>query len=238
MKEDPSSLFWSLSQIGSGLEALARRSGLQPSPVQVPHPPNSIALDDAAASRDALNQWIESAATWLGLEAEPAAVPYQGLELLIKDAGPAVLQVPGSGPPRFLFLLPRNLGRRHRGCVAVLAPDLRTVPLKLEVLRTLLCGTLEEKAAPEIDGLLDEAGIAGARRGTAKAALLLEGLRTKDVGGCWMLRQSPGTSFRGQANRIHLPRRLGAPLVAHGAEYVLLIVSRDIWTMAGYSPGR
>jgi ATP-binding cassette subfamily B protein len=231
MKEDPSSLFWSLSQIGSGLEALARRSGLQPSPVQVPHPPNSIAsLDDAGASRDALNRWIESAATWLGLEAEPAAVPYQGLGLLIKDAGPAVLQVPGSGPPRFLFLLPRNLGRQHRGCVAVLAPDLRTVPLKLEVLRTLLCGTLEEKAAPEIDGLLDEAGIAGARRRTARAALLLERLRTRDVGSCWLLRQSPGTSFRSQANRIHLPRRLGALLVAHAAEYVLLIVS---WWLIG-----
>jgi ATP-binding cassette, subfamily B, bacterial len=231
MKEDPSSLFWSLSQIGSGLEALARRSGLQPSQVQVPHPPNSIAsLDDAAASRDALNQWIESAATWLGLEAEPAAVPYQGLEQLIKDAGPAVLQVPGNGVSRFLFLLPRNLGRQHRGCVAVLAPDLRTVPLKLEVLRTLLCGTLEEKAAPEVDGLLDEAGIAGARRRTARAALLLERLGTKDVGGCWLLRQSPGASFRSQASRIHLPRRLGALLVAHAAEYVLLIVS---WWLIG-----
>jgi ATP-binding cassette subfamily B protein len=231
MKEDLPAVFWSLSQIGSGVEALARSSELQPLPVLVPHPPNSIAaLGDPAASRDALNQWIESAATWLGLEAEPAAVPYQGLEQQIKDAGPAVLQVPGNGTSRFLFLLPRNLGRKNRGCLSVLAPDLRTVPLKLEAVRALLCGALEETVAPEVDRLLDEAGIADARRGTARAALLLERLRTKDVGGCWLLRQSPGAAFGSQANRIHLPRRLGALLVAHGAEYVLLIVS---WWLIG-----
>src|SRR4029077_10598898 len=96
--------------------------------------------------------------------------------------------------------------------------------------RTHLCGTLEETVAPEVDRLLDEAGIPDKRRGTARAALLLERLRTKDVGGCWLLRQSPGAAFGSQANRIHLPRRLGALVVAHGAEYVLLIVS---WWLIG-----
>jgi hypothetical protein len=36
MKEDLPSLFWSVAELGSGLEALARKSDLQPSPVQVP----------------------------------------------------------------------------------------------------------------------------------------------------------------------------------------------------------
>src|SRR5208282_3079615 len=136
MKEDLAALFWSWSDLGSGLEALARRSELEPSPVQVPHPPSSIgSLDHTASSRDALSQWIESAATWLGLEAEPSAVPYEGLEELIENAGPAVLQVPGSGPPRFLLLLPRTFSRRGifgrgAGHISVLAPDLRTVALR------------------------------------------------------------------------------------------------------------
>ncbi|PYX50498.1 MAG: hypothetical protein DMG76_34495, partial [Acidobacteria bacterium] len=103
MKEDLPSLFWSLSELGSGLEALAGRSQLQPSPVQVPNPPSLISsLSDSAARRNALNQWIESAATRLGLEAEPSAVPYEGLERLVENAGPAVLQVPGSDTPGFL----------------------------------------------------------------------------------------------------------------------------------------
>jgi ATP-binding cassette subfamily B protein len=226
MNEDLSALFWSLSQLGFGLEALARRSKLEPSPVQVPHPPSSIAfLEDSAASRDALNQWIESAATWLGLEAEPSALPYEGLERLIGNAGPAVLQVPGNGAPRFLFLLPRN-----RGPVSVLAPDLRTVPLPLEAVRALLCRTIEQTVAPEVDGLLNDAGIPDARRGVARAALLLERLRTKEVGGCWQLRQSPGASFWSQAKRAGLPRRLGTLLVAHAAEYFLLITS---WWLIG-----
>jgi ATP-binding cassette subfamily B protein len=226
MNEDLPTLFWSPSQLGSGLEALARRSKLQPSPVQVPHPPSSIAsLDNTAESRDALNQWIESAAAWLGLEAEPSTVTYEGLERLIENAGPAVLQVPGSSAPRFLFLLPRNRGR-----VSVLAPDLRAVPLQLEAVRALLCRTLEKTVAPEVDGLLNEAGIPEARCGAARAALLLERLRTKEVGGCWLIRQSPGAGFSSQVNRAHLPRRLGILLLAHAAEYLLLIVS---WWLIG-----
>jgi ATP-binding cassette, subfamily B, bacterial len=221
-----STLFWSLPQLGSGLEALARRSDLQPSAVQIPPPPTSITfLEDSAASREALNQWIESAATWLGLEAEPSALPYEGLERLIQNAGPAVLQVPGNGAPEFLFLLPRKRGR-----VSVLAPDLRAVPLPLEAVRALLCRAIEQTVAPEVDGLLNDAAIPDARRGVARAALLLERLRTKEVGGCWQIRQSPGATFWSQAKAAGLPRRLGMLLVAHAAEYFLLITS---WWLIG-----
>ena len=59
---------------------------------------------------------------------------------------------------------------------------------------------------------------------------MLERLRTKEVGGCWLLRQSPGASFWSQAKRAHLPRRLGTLLVAHAAEYFLLILS---WWLIG-----
>jgi len=235
MKEDLPALFWSFAELGTGLEALARKSELQPSSGQVPHPPGSLAsLDNTAASRDALSQWIESAATWLGLEAEPSAVPYEGLERLIENAGPAVLQLPGNGAAKFLFLLPRllprNLSPRRRGRISVLAPDLRTVSVRLEAIRSLLCRGLEETVAPEVDQLLDEAGIPESRRGIARAVLLLERLRGTDVGGCWLLRQSPGAPFWSQASRAHLPGRLGTLLVAHAAEYFLLIVS---WWLIG-----
>ena len=225
--------FWSLSQLGSGLEALARRSKLEPSAVLVPHPPSSLAaLDDNAASRDALNQWIDSAATWLGVEAEPSAIPYEGLEQLLENAGPAVLQVPGNGPARFLLLLPRTFFSRGTGTIAVLAPDLRTVSLRLDAARALLCNALEETVAPEVDRLLDETGIPDARRRAARAALLLERLRTKEVGGCWLLRPSPGAGFWSQAKRLHLPGRLGALVASFAAEYFLLILS---WWLIGLS---
>ncbi|MGA9355666.1 MAG: hypothetical protein WBV46_18405, partial [Terriglobales bacterium] len=227
---DATALFWSLPQLGSGLEALARRSKLEPSAVPVPHPPNSLAAQDDTVSRDALNQWIESAADWLGVEAEPSAIPYEGLEQLLEKAGPAVLQASGDGPLRFLFLLPRSLFPRRRGLIAVLAPDLSAVSLPIEAVRALLCDTLEETVAPEVDRLLNDTGIPVARRQKARAALLLERLRTKDVGGCWLLRQSPGSGFWSQAKRVHLPRLLGALVVSFSAEYFLLILS---WWLIG-----
>jgi ATP-binding cassette subfamily B protein len=232
---DTTALFWSLSQLGSGLEALARRSKLEPSTVAVPHPPSLLAAQDAAASldalkRDALNQWIESAANWLGVEAEPSAIPYEGLEQLLANAGPAVLQMPGDGPLRFLFLLPRTLFPRRRGRIVVLAPDLSTVSLRIDAARALLCGALEETVVPEVDRLLNETGIPDSRRQAARTALLLERLRTKEVGGCWLLRQSPGASFWSQAKRLHLPRILGALVVSFSAEYFLLILS---WWLIG-----
>jgi ATP-binding cassette subfamily B protein len=177
-----------------------------------------------------LSQWIESAAGWLGLEAEPSALPYEGLERLIENAGPAVLQLPANDAAKFLFLLPRSTPPRRRGRISVLAPDLRTVTVRLNVIRSLLCGGLEGAVAPEVDHLLDEAGIPESRRGAARAALLLERLRGKDVGGCWLLRQSPGAPFWSQITRAQLPRRMGMLLVAHAAEYFLLIVS---WWLIG-----
>jgi len=230
-KEDTPAPFWLLSQLGSGLEALARRSKLEPSAVPVPHPPSSLAaLDDAAASRDALNQWIESAANWLGVEAEPSAIPYEGLEQLLENAGPAVLQVPGNGPPRFLFLLPRTLFPGGRRRIVVLAPDLRTVSLRIDATRALLCSALEQTVSPEVDRLLNDTGIPDGRRRAARAALLLERLRAREVGGCWLLRQSPGAGFWSQMKRLHLPRRLAALVVSFAAEYFLLILS---WWLIG-----
>jgi ATP-binding cassette subfamily B protein len=102
----------------------------------------------------------------------------------------------------------------------------------MDAARALLCSALEETVAPEVDRLLDETGIPDARRRAARAALLLERLRTKEVGGCWLLRQSPGAGFWSQAKRLHLPRRLGALVASFAAEYFLLILS---WWLIGLS---
>jgi ATP-binding cassette, subfamily B, bacterial len=223
MKEDLSALCWPLSQLGTGLEALARRSGLGPAAVQVPSPPVSLSSE---TGREALGRWIDSATAWLGVEAEPSTVSYQGLERMVESAGPAVLELPGMGTSRFLLLLPR----RRRGRVSMLAPDLRTAHLSTEVVRNALCVELEKPVTREADQLLEEAGITGARREAARTALVRDRLRAKEVGGCWLLRQSPGANFWSQAKRMRLHRGVALLLAAHGVEYFLLIFS---WWLIG-----
>ena len=221
MKEDMRALGWPLSQLGTGLEALARRSGLGPSAVQVPVPPASL-----TAGREALDRLIESAAGWLGVEAEPSTVSYEGLEPMIETAGPAVLELPSMGTSRFLLLLPR----RRRGRVSVLAPDLRAVHLSTEAVRHALCVELDQPIAREVDQLLEEAGITGVRREAAQKALVHDRLKAREVGGCWLLRQSPGANFWGQIKRKRLHHGLALLLAAHSVEYFLLIFS---WWLIG-----
>jgi ATP-binding cassette, subfamily B, bacterial len=223
MKENLNTLCWPLSQLGTGLEALSRRSGLGPAAVEVPAPPISLS---SATGREALDRWIESAAGWLGVEAEPSMVSYEGLERMVETAGPAVLELPGMNTSRFLLLLPR----RRRGRVSVLAPDLRTVHLSTEEVRHTLCVELEQPVAREADQLLEEAGITGARREAARTALVRDRLRTREISGCWLLRQSPGANFWSQVKRKRLHHGLALLLTAHGVEYFLLIFS---WWLIG-----
>jgi ATP-binding cassette subfamily B protein len=220
-KEDLRTLRWPLSQLGTGLEALARRSGLEPAAVQAPPLPVSLSSE----GREVLDRWIDSAAAWLGVEAEPCTLSYDGLDRMVESAGPAVLQLPGMETPRFLLLQ-----RGRRGRISVLAPELRTAHLSTDEVRHALCVELEEPIAREADQLLEEAGITGTRREAARAALIHDRLQSKEVGRCWLLRQSPGADFWSQIKRKRLGRALAFLLAAHGLEYFLLVFS---WWLIG-----
>src|SRR5580704_19596882 len=120
MTEGLHELCWSLSQLGAGLEALARRSGLSSASVEVPAPPASLCKE---TRRENLGYWIDSVADWLGVEAEPCTLSYERLDGMLEGAGPAVVQLPGAGISRFLILLPCH----GRGRISLLAPDLQTL---------------------------------------------------------------------------------------------------------------
>ena len=113
-------------QAQEAVEALARKAGLRTerlsllSPSFQPSPARGrgktwpvLRADD-----EALGRWIAAAAGYLGLEAEPMEIPYGEVKPLVRNAGPALLQLPGKGDPRFLALL--SGGRRR---VSVLGPD-------------------------------------------------------------------------------------------------------------------
>src|SRR5580700_11602626 len=135
-------VYWSLSQLGAGLEALARRSGLSSASVEVPAPPASLFKE---ARGENLGYWIDSVADWLGVEAEPCTLSYERLGEMLEGAGPAVVQLPGAENSRFLMLLPS----RARGRISLLAPDLRTEQLPNAAVRQALCADVEQPITSE-----------------------------------------------------------------------------------------
>jgi ATP-binding cassette subfamily B protein len=216
-------LCWPIARLGAGLEALARRSGLSAAAVQVPAPPASLST---ATGREHLGYWIDSVADWLGVEAEPCTLSYERLGEMLEGCGPAVVQLPGAGNSRFLMLL----SSRSRGRISLLAPDLRTEQLPTAEVRQALCADVEQPITSEAERLLEEAGITGSRREAARAAMVRDRLRGREVGGCWLLRASPGADFWSQAKRARLHYGLALLLAGHGAEYFFLILS---WWLIG-----
>jgi ATP-binding cassette subfamily B protein len=80
------------------------------------------------------------------------------------------------------------------------------------------------------DEMLPRIGLSGRRRLRAGRVILSASLKGRRIGGIWMIRQEPGSSFRGYISRHSVGARLAAILVAHLAQYVLVLSS---WWLIG-----
>jgi len=210
---DAASLAWPAERLPEALELLARRSGLAPR-----------ALPLAAPRSLPVGPWLERAAEWLGFEAESVEAAYSGVGRMIGGAAPAILDLGGEGH----VLLLRG-GRRS---VTVVGRDLAPRRVPVECLRAAVCAPVERPLLPEIEGLLRSAAIAGRHRDGTRARLLEQRLGHARVGGCWLLRLSPGAPLRSLAASLRLGRRLLSIAALHAAAHVLWLLS---WWMLGWS---
>ncbi len=193
-------------------------------PVEPPSSPGKLEL----AGNEMIGRWVDVAAAWLGLEAEPTESPYAQVEQLVHSAGPAILRLPGDlakGEPRFLALL-----KGGRWWVSVVGPDLAVRRVRSGAIRDVLCHELETPWVGPVNQMLAEAGVPERRRARAVTIILREQLGSERVGGCWILRTSPGANFLGQARRARLFRPLLALLGAHAVQQVLQIFA---WWVIG-----
>jgi ATP-binding cassette, subfamily B, bacterial len=218
MNPDLSHLTWPVSRLSDAIEGLARKSELALQPATMPTA--STPLDD-----ETLGDWIEAAASWVGLEAEAVTTSYDKVMQVARRAGPALLRLTGAGPTRFLALL-----RGKRGKVCVLGPDFAVSWVKPQAIRDALCLAMETGLSSKFDGVLQEAGIPENRRDQLLSAMLGERLRGQPISGCWMLRLSPGAGFSRHLQQAHLLRRLGMLAASHTAEYFLWVLS---WWVIG-----
>jgi ATP-binding cassette subfamily B protein len=182
--------------------------------VEVSNPPESIIQDNGKP----LDIWLEAVAGGLGLEIESALTSYGKIKRQLRSAAPALLRMPAA---RFLLLLEG---------FNVLGPDLKVYRAQPEALRSVLYRDAEASLRAEVQRLLEYAGVPKHRQDRSRMAILDNWLKEVSTANCWLLRVSPGTSFRGQLRQAGLPKRLMALVGVHMVEYALWILS---WWMVG-----
>src|SRR5262245_26308867 len=192
-------LCWPMPQLGEAMRAVARHCDLSPRDAEVSNPPAALQLDQPTALA-ALNEWVETAADFLGFEAEAIEAPYSEVEKLVRGAGPALLLLPEGG----ILAVIKSDARRatiidshftlHRAPVATICSVLRRPH--------------EAKAEGEVDRLLAEVETPRCRRARARAAILREQLGQRRISGGWLLRMRPGVNFWRQLREAGLTRSL------------------------------
>jgi ATP-binding cassette subfamily B protein len=204
---------WPRERLFEAMAALAGRAGL------------SLRATDALAvpaDPQALEPWIERAAEWMGLEAEPIGGPYRELGDWLLGAAPALVRLSDG---RFLAVLGR---RRHR--VVLLGPDHDRLAVGVDALRRAIAEHLERPVELEVDALLERAEVLPRQRGRACAALLQERLADAYLGGCWLLRDAPAAPFSRQLGQAGVLHRGLAFAACHLAQYILSLVA---WWLVG-----
>ena len=206
----PKSWLWPASRLGEALNSL----GVCAAPPLAETPPDESDLDAVA-------RWIESAALTMGFEAQPAEAPYADFERRLPQMGPALLHVAGEEGPAFLAIFPGS---------KLLTSDLKPVRIDPPMIRSALCSNIEAPILREVQEMLDRANIEPSKQARARDAILRERLRSKQIRGIWLLRLSPGASFREQLRQARIPRRLAALATAHAVQYILWILA---WYVVG-----
>jgi ATP-binding cassette, subfamily B, bacterial len=211
---------WPLARLGDAIEALASVRGLAPRPVEVSAPPAHLERDDQQ-----IGAWIEAAADWLGIEAEPVEASYSNIRQLVGGTDPMLLRLPCDGAPTFLAIVGRT-----RQAVSVLAPDLTIHRLRPERICTALCHDLETPLMAEVDRMLKSVGVPVSRQAQARSAILRQRLGMAQIAGCWCLRSAPSASFWLHARQRHLPRIALSFMGMYTIQYVLWQIC--LWIIA------
>jgi len=148
-----------------------------------------------------INQWIRITTRQLGIEAEAVELSYAELEQRLQQIGPALIRLPGGEELRFLAVL-----KGGKKWLKVIMPDWKVQRIHSTQLREVLAYDLEAPLAPVIEALLTDAGVPEERQAFTKTAILREQLGSVPIGGCWLLRLSPGDDFMKQIRHARLPR--------------------------------
>lgn len=214
-------LTWPRDQLGHALDVLAQRSGLRNAVGKSAGMPGFPPIDASAQAGD----WLEWAAGYLGVEAEPVEFPLPELEHGLLKACPMVHALHDGSELRFLLLL-RATGRT----VVLIGPDLRLHRRPVDMIRAAATARFEAPLVRDLNRLLETAKVAPRRQDQVRSAMLRERLATQMVGGSWILRLPATASFLAQLKHAGLIHRLGWVIVLLMGVYLAEISG---WALIG-----
>ncbi|RKZ36532.1 MAG: hypothetical protein DRQ41_14350, partial [Gammaproteobacteria bacterium] len=175
---------WQASQLHQALSILAKKASLLSSW------PETLSGYYGPADNSVIDQWMVATTEQIGLKTEMVEIAYGELERRIQQIGPALIHLPSETTPLFLAVL-----KGGKKGIKVITPNYKVRYLDLIELRDVLVSDLEAPIAQTIATLLTEVNVPEKRQAATKKAILREQLGSVPIGGCWLLRLSPGDDF-------------------------------------------
>lgn len=225
-----STIAWPAERIGELLENLARRCLHHSRSLKLAQPPEAL-LD--TNNDQEFSQWIDHAAGYLELEAEPITVEYFDMQKLLLSGGPAILRLSkqvlpdGETPYGTVFL---GLVSADKKRVRLLCPDLRVRKMRVDDLISLISSAYESGLGEMIDEVLQDAQVQPELLHRARQAILRDQLGPIRIEAGWILRLPPGAKIAEKIKVDGLQRPIWIMIAMYFVQQLLSIAS---WFVIG-----
>lgn len=209
---------WRLSHLDEAIELLARRiAGRGPSS-QV-----ATSLSDADVSDGhAFGRAIDRLLIAHGLEVEPCTLRFGEVDRL---PAPVIVRLPADGEPGFLIV-----ACRRGSSLLALTTSRRWCRLDARLCGAALRSTIAIEEQRAVAHLLEDAGVAPARRPAVSKALLLEQFAEADVTSAWRVILEPGGQFGRILQSVGVHREAATLVALHATQFSLWLLS---WAIVG-----
>ncbi|MBU1917841.1 ABC transporter ATP-binding protein/permease, partial [bacterium] len=213
---------WPLLRLEEGIEALARRTGMALTKTATTLGKTTA---DAKQSNVPSRQWVETAARYLGVEAEPVDVSYPDVKAYLRKVCSLLVRAHGEPNAEEHFFIVIKVTRSQ---VYLLTPDHQEESMALEAFCDLLCGPYEKLVLAESTAVFDALTLKPKEKDLVIKNYLKERLGSLMIPGLWTVRVQPGSSFVAQMKQAGIFRAIVGYVGLYAMQYFLFLFSWGI----------
>lgn len=214
---------WEAERLSEALENLGRKAGLLHRTAEVPQIPDDL----IKSGKDGISQWMKYACQRAGIECVSIESSYRALDTTLSRFSPGLVEIfdQNSKNSKFLLCL-----KSKKDKVQILKPDLSVTDLNKNWIHSVLVHKWEDPLSSPVEEIVDQIGVASARKKQVKQNILKEQLGNIPIGNLWMLRMNPGVHPLRRMMVEKVPYKLGGMLIANILVSILGIAS---WSVIG-----